>query len=380
MKLISVKEYVDFKCSGGDCPICCCGGRWNINIDNKTAEYYFSLKGELGKELKEGIIEKDGIYRFKLNDMGECIFLNEDRLCKIQKSLGEEKLCDTCKIYPRLFYNVGDIKFCYLTNSCPEVNRMLLQNKESLEILYDDSDNQPIKMSDEDVVKFNFAINAYLNGINILKNRKLAISERLFLLLFFIEKFQNTMIGGGNPQNIIDIFSNEETYMYLLNNSQRPQVDCGGKIHAFMMVFSSMYTGYYDHPMWEKCKELVEAINGSEIENTDKLLETFARINGEMVEEMERLLTYRFFVTFMNGFKNNDYFDRLAYECMVYAAFQSYIALSEVLLEKKCSLEDKILFYSLCSRTDHASRRDSLGAKIKEEGYNELNKLLGITA
>ena len=54
MKLISVKEYVDFKCSGGDCPICCCGGKWKIVIDDKTAEFYNSVEGEFGDKLKYG--------------------------------------------------------------------------------------------------------------------------------------------------------------------------------------------------------------------------------------------------------------------------------------------------------------------------------------
>ena len=55
MKLMSVKEYVEFRCSGGNCPICCCGGKWKILIDKETAEYYESVEGEFGERLRDGI-------------------------------------------------------------------------------------------------------------------------------------------------------------------------------------------------------------------------------------------------------------------------------------------------------------------------------------
>ena len=148
MRLLSTDDYIKFKCIGGQCPLSCCSGGWNIVVDEKSVDYYRSVEGEFGNELREGLEEKDEVTVFKLKDNLECIFLDDKKLCRIYKELGgEEALCTTCKRFPRGFLEIGDIMICYLDNACPEVNRILMEKKTPISTLYDDSDENDKQVS-----------------------------------------------------------------------------------------------------------------------------------------------------------------------------------------------------------------------------------------
>jgi len=47
MKIFAVEDYEDFTCVGGECPISCCGGAWDIVVDEKTRKYYESVEGDI---------------------------------------------------------------------------------------------------------------------------------------------------------------------------------------------------------------------------------------------------------------------------------------------------------------------------------------------
>ena len=130
--------------------------------------------------------------------------------------------------------------------------------------------------------------------------------------------------------------------------------------------------------MWIKCNELARKISTHEITDIDILQSAFSRLDSQDIQaELEQLLTYRFIIVFMEGFTESDYFEKIAYELVVYAALLSYIALSYLETGKICTQNDRILFYSLCSRTDHTNRKKaSLIEEIRNSGYFELDTLL----
>ncbi len=380
MRLLSVKDYVDFRCSGGDCPITCCGGGWEIIVDSDTIKKYESVEGELGDEIRANIEErKDGMC-FKTNENGNCVLLDENGLCKIQKNVGEGYLCKTCKEYPRHLYHVGDITFCYLTNSCPEVNRMLMRKREPLQIIFDNSGKELDLLDEETRTKMDYAFSAFNVGIGILQNRSITITERLYLLLFFVDRFQQIMQEKGDPTNIIAVFSSPETYMLFLNNSNRPEFDVASKIHSFNIIFSAMMSVCSRYPIWSKGKELIEKIISNEEEiDINKLTELFKKTNSnELQVETEQILAYRFFVMFMRGFEKNDYFEKVAYECIIQASMRTYSVLSEMQFGEECGRFERILFYSFCSRIDHTANKDALQDRIRNEGYFTLEKLLKV--
>lgn len=96
-----------FKCTAGECKDSCCIG-WEIDIDEKTADYYNNIKGSFGDRLRSSMAH-DAVYSFSLINE-RCPFLNENNLCDIILNLGEDKLCHICAEHPRYYEWFGSIK------------------------------------------------------------------------------------------------------------------------------------------------------------------------------------------------------------------------------------------------------------------------------
>ncbi|MCR5507637.1 MAG: flagellin lysine-N-methylase [Lachnospiraceae bacterium] len=386
MKVLSIESYDDFECIGGECPITCCGD-WTIRIDDKTAEYYRNVDGEFGDELREGIDFTEDGARFKMTGNKKCIFLNENRLCKIYRKLGPDKLCFVCRNYPRSIFQVGDILFCGLANSCPEVNRMIMQFKEPFKILFNDSDEKMMQYEMADIPEseaywndFNQSIRAFTAGLGILQNRELALSDRLTLLIFFVERFQEIMRNNGDPGDLTGIFSQPSVYSMFLENFSGNSGDITDKIHAFLIVFRNMMVSSCDIPMWEDCKIMADELIKNGIEDPDAIKKAFQTLyTPEIMIEMEQLIAYRFFHVFMQGFVNKDFYERIAYEYILYSTLITYMSIVEVKSSRRSTQEERILFYSLCSRIEHSDEhKGSLTGDLKGANFYDLEKLLGL--
>lgn len=382
MKLLSVDNYICFKCIGEDCPISCCGGNWGIPIDDESYEYYMSLEGEFGERLKESVIRVENTNMFRLDDKtGDCIFLDENKLCSIYRTLGKDALCFTCRSYPRALYEAGDITFCYLSNSCPEVNRMIMQRTEPIGTLYDDSND---KSNDEvrecagfDSGRFYDAIKSFNVGMHIFTNRDIPLSGRLFLILFYVEKFQKLMNAGNDVSNLIGVFLNHEIYTLFLENLTAFEINFEDRINLFKIIYKTLMDDSYEHSMWARCKDFGKALEGKDLLN-ETLRNSFYNYERSDVEvEYEQLITYRFFAVFMQGFENTDYFDKLAYEIIMIAALKTYDALFTIFYGHTCTQEDRILFYSLCGRINHTTKKkEKLINELRQGGFYEMDKLI----
>jgi lysine-N-methylase len=115
-----------FSCIGPSCEDNCCTG-WRVAIDKKTFNAYRQsgqpvLAKRFSKDVKrQRSLASDLNYaKIELNsDTLECPFL-EDRLCAIQRELGEDKLSHACFNFPRYSRQFGDQFEQSLTLSCPE--------------------------------------------------------------------------------------------------------------------------------------------------------------------------------------------------------------------------------------------------------------------
>lgn len=377
MKLLAVDDYIRFECIGGDCPISCCGGNWGIMIDEDSMKYYQGVGGEFGDRLRAGITIMNGRPAFAFNDNKDCIFLNENKLCEIYRNIGPDALCDTCRNYPRMLYEVGDILFCFLTNSCPEVNRMLMTREDPIQILFDDSDTENEEIRDYDKKRFERALKVYNSGVHLLQNRKIALKDRLALLLMFVSRYQDLEREGLDPSGIIEVFGNEDMYIKLIGSIPVSRRDYAGKIHAFMIIFKALLSDAYDHPMWDRLKKLAGKVTDNGINDIDALENAFDRTDSEEIQiELEQIMVYRFFAVFMQGFENVDHYEKLVYEYIIYAALLTYIALEEMGNEEGCSMEDRILYYSVCSRIEHSDKqKKGLIDMMTKDGLYELGEV-----
>ena len=113
MKLYQPDYYDKFQCTASACPMTCCM-QWRIAVDDETLFHWQEDWKKHVKEVEEGHI-------IRLNKDGMCPFLNEEKLCKIVLSHGEQAISHTCQTFPREEHRYNDrIEQC-LTPGCPAV-------------------------------------------------------------------------------------------------------------------------------------------------------------------------------------------------------------------------------------------------------------------
>lgn len=214
MKYLSLDVFDNFVCVGSDCSDTCCKD-WVIFIDDDSADIYRNVQGDFGDKLRQNMITKEGEVYFRLPNR-YCAFLTEQKLCEICLKLGEDKMCYTCKTYPRFDKPYGDILFHGLNLSCPEVARKVLLHKGLIQFDFvetGDSDNNDVK--ENDWVLFNTLITGLTTGINIVQRRDISFPERLGLLILFNDALQEHLDSGKDCSSIFEAFAPERLVCYL---------------------------------------------------------------------------------------------------------------------------------------------------------------------
>ena len=103
MQQIYPDYYPKFRCIAGACRHSCCIG-WEIDIDEDSAARYRAQAGDFGTRLRNCIDWSSEPPYFILGAEERCPFLNQDNLCDMILTLGEDALCGICAQHPR-FHN-----------------------------------------------------------------------------------------------------------------------------------------------------------------------------------------------------------------------------------------------------------------------------------
>ncbi len=140
MKLIVPKYYQNFKCLGGECSDNCCIG-WEIDIDERTREKYFELRGSLGERIRKNTVTEEGVCHFVLCDE-RCPFLNSENLCDIIIEKGEGYLSDICREHPRYYTTLGESIFGGVGMCCEAAAELVLTSSEPCEYITLDTDGE----------------------------------------------------------------------------------------------------------------------------------------------------------------------------------------------------------------------------------------------
>lgn len=118
-------DYEAFRCIAGACPQTCCAA-WEIVVDPDAQDAYLRLRHPLAEKLRRVMrVDADGDTYFAQTD-GRCPFLCADGLCELQRTLGEQSLCRTCRDFPRWEVLLCDRVEQGLSLACPEAARQLL--------------------------------------------------------------------------------------------------------------------------------------------------------------------------------------------------------------------------------------------------------------
>lgn len=136
--------YASFQCRADACRHSCCKG-WEIDIDDDTANYYHTLSGALGDEIRSNMTVEDGVAHFILRPNGNCPLLLENGLCRLILSEGEDALCDICALHPRFFEEFEGYELYGLGLSCEEVCDLLLSSPLSFFV---GASKDPVSLSD----------------------------------------------------------------------------------------------------------------------------------------------------------------------------------------------------------------------------------------
>ncbi len=199
----------------------CCRG-WTINIDKKTHQkYVLSSHAAIAAIAKENLIlqrkGKSNYSRVRLNEKGDCPFIDENKLCMVHRDLGEEALSHTCSTYPRSSTRYQDETRHTMTLSCPEVVRrvlfdpdaMLLQEQDELVARYKTNligQRQSVSQTQQVI---------HLFAWNIIQSPSRNIEENLMALAQFILCLQHVNFDLHNKFSEVENF-----YGALLNELQ----------------------------------------------------------------------------------------------------------------------------------------------------------------
>ena len=355
MRHLTLGRMNEFSCVGPACPYTCCAGGWNITIDKASYEYYQSVEGEYGAFLRDNIIERDGTASMKLYK-GRCAQLTEDGLCRVYMELGKDKLCDTCKLYPRMQYIIGDICFHCFTISCPEVGRKTLLQKEPLGIYLSEDNLRTLKAPEK--IKwplFNLAFQTMLAGVNILQDRRYDIRQRQRLFLIMNSSIQNALDAKEfeKAKNLVRYFSSPEYYDSMLSQSQNGETrNIAGKVRMLRELSEPLLKIRSDSHITAVFLNAVRYLSRETDANHPfpeamEYLDFWDSQDGQ--REQEHILVYALFRHYLLA-ENYEPYQRAVFAVMFNQIHRVFLAFNAACRGQPASVQDRVLFLAFMSR------------------------------
>jgi lysine-N-methylase len=205
--MIMPKYASRFSCIGGDCEDTCCAG-WRVDLDRESFLHYQAtfdpvLRPLVTRHLRRNEASRTGkaFGHIEMRDTPcrECGFLGEDRLCLIQKHLGEPALSDTCASFPRDLRVVSGTRQMTLSLACPEAARLALLAEDAFDLVEDDKE-----ISQDWVRGIPGAVGVAPDLVNevrislyqVLRTVELPVQERLAILGLLCEGMTDHLRGG----------------------------------------------------------------------------------------------------------------------------------------------------------------------------------------
>ena len=133
MKLMAPYYYPAFRCIADKCRHSCCIG-WEIDIDPDTRERYRRIPGAFGARLNAAIDDGE-VSAFRLGADERCPMLNNNGLCDLITTLGEDALCQICADHPRFRNFFADRTEIGLGLCCEEAARLILSREEPMALI-----------------------------------------------------------------------------------------------------------------------------------------------------------------------------------------------------------------------------------------------------
>lgn len=243
--------YKLFHCIADKCKDSCCSAGWEIDIDEKTANFYKNVSGSFGDKLIKNISTTSPSHII-LNKSGICPFLNDKKLCEIYINLGKNHMCDICKEHPRFYEWFDGVKEGGIGLCCEESARIILSQNE--DFTYCDInilENSGESNYDKDV--YNYLFSARDKIIAYLNNSSINLFDKLRNILWYGLVLQQDIDSNLlDDEDIIDVETTDKTDVtpiieYItsleINDSKWPEYlkDCAEKINAKAVDFDGFF-------------------------------------------------------------------------------------------------------------------------------------------
>lgn len=201
MITVTPSFYKDFSCIAGECPDSCCQG-WEVDVDEKSMEYYNSLPDCEIKKRVMSVLDRDEFDNtiFHLADKKRCPFLNESNLCDMHIAIGGEHTPYTCRTFPRFINEYGFIKEVGLSFSCPVAADMMFSDEYVFDLV-SETDDLPPSLNDIDGELYYKLKKAREKAFEIIRSEELPLGERMCRLLDFCLELQRE-IGDDHSENV----------------------------------------------------------------------------------------------------------------------------------------------------------------------------------
>lgn len=378
--------YDSFRCIAGRCEDTCCAG-WEIDIDDRSYEYYKKVPGEFGRRLRKNIQryqEEDSAYEshgFILKKDRRCPFLNDEGLCDLYMELGEDALCDVCTDTPRNFMEYGGEREISISASCPEAARLIYGKKEPHEFVMRVEEGELDVIESEEEMAFACQIReARDRAVEILQNRRFSITERMVQFLHFSEEVQNCL-NDNDAGRIKDI---EEERIYPADS--RRSMDVNDKRYQLylgrMLTFSGLNSFRED---WQEMLELmqgryVSAADGAAVYARDSKVWQKFLLTEDREYEYEHLLVYYAFMCLARCVDDYDFLGK-AKLCIVSYLMVRDMDMTRYMESGRYTKEDRLRMVRIYAKEiEHSEENlDFLAEAFLFEGvYRPENLLLSL--
>lgn len=210
--------YRNFHCMGGKCPNSCCA-KWRIDWTTEEVE---KLKAadcspELRKLIDESFVPREDNEKMmkvllRQDKNGDCPFLTEDRMCSIQRELGEKYLSNTCSFYPRDYMVCENVVYRTCSVSCYQVMEMLCNDSDAMNLYSAPVEQKTVKIQATKDLKALLSAHPELKYreelfeffYEIIGNKKRSLETSLVLGALVAQKL-NEYINLGQQEQIPEI-------------------------------------------------------------------------------------------------------------------------------------------------------------------------------
>lgn len=371
MKVLKPFYYDEFECIGGKCKNSCCIG-WQIFIDKKNFIRYKNVKGEFGKKLNKGIElnrkdKNEKAYGMMTLENNRCSFLNNKNYCDIYINKGEDYLCNTCKVYPRVITKNGPIYERGLNLSCPEVAKKLVECDESFDFYLEEEKLSPLDYHYIVELTYNEEMyNLLWEGrglsIEIAQFREIKLWKRLVFIKLVEEKLQNLI-------NSSQYSKGEETLRILRENVTNAEIidsfDQVPKNNKKTLLIRDIFKKRLEDDSKDDFSELVKELNMifEEMDENELIMylegteKKFNKYLSKYEYILENYIVYKLYGNYMKTLTSKDLNREISLIILHYTIIKSLLLGRWKKNNESLDKEDIIHVLSSCSRQlDHDAK------------------------